>query len=82
MATITLNYNAHNTQVSELIEAVTSAGAAVIDTNKKVATEENETLKAYQKMFDKRKDDKYTDNEVFVFNSMRNAASILERYES
>ena len=82
MATITLNYNAHNAQINELIEAVISAEATVIDTNKKVATEENETLKAYQKMFGKRKDNKYTDNEVFVFNSMRNAASILERYES
>ena len=82
MATIALNYNAHNSQINELIEAVTSAEATIIDTNKKVATEENETLKAYQKMFGKRKDDKYTDNEVFVFNSMRNAASILERYES
>ena len=82
MATIALNYNAHNSQINELIEAVTSAEATIIDTNKKVATEENETLKAYQKMFGKRKDDKCTDNEVLAFNSMRNAASILERYES
>ena len=71
MATITLSYNAHNAQISELLKTVISAGTTVIDTNKKVATEENETLKAYQKMFGKRKNDKYTDNEVFVFNSMR-----------
>jgi len=81
MATITLHYNARSPRINELIEAVISAGAKVIDTSKEVSTKENETLQAYQKMFGKRKDDKYTDNEVFVFNSMRNAASILERYE-
>ena len=81
MATITLHYNAQSSRINELIKDVISAGAKVIDTSKEVSTKENETLQAYQKMFGKRKDDKYTDNEVFVFNSMRNAASILERYE-
>ena len=81
MATITFNYNAHNSQINQLIEAIVSAGAKVVDTKKTVSAKKNETLKTYQKMFGKRKDDKYTDNEIFVFNSMRNIASVLERYE-
>jgi hypothetical protein len=81
MATITLNYNARNSQINKLIEAILTAGAKIAEPQKTVSIEKNETLKAYQKMFGKRKDNKYTDNEIFVFNSMRNVAPILERYE-
>ena len=75
MATLTLKYNPRNSQINSLIEAIVSAGAQIVD------TKETETLKAYQQMFGKRKNDEYTDNEVFVFNSMRGLAPILERYE-
>ena len=34
----------------------------------------------YNQVFGKKK--VYTDNEVFVFNAMRNAQKILERYEN
>ncbi|MDR2234193.1 MAG: hypothetical protein LBE56_13860 [Tannerella sp.] len=43
--------------------------------------QKEEALDIYQKMFGKRKKNKYTDNEIFVYNAQRNLAKIMERYE-
>ena len=40
----------------------------------------NSVEKQYSQIFGKKK--VYTDNEIFVFNAMRNAQKILERYEN
>ena len=40
----------------------------------------DEVLAAYQKMFGKRKDNKYTDSEIFIFNSKLNAAQTFAKY--
>ena len=40
----------------------------------------NSIEKQYNQIFGKK--DVYTDNEIFVFNAMRNAQKILERYEN
>ena len=39
----------------------------------------NSVEKQYNQIFGKK--DIYTDNEIFVFNAIRNAQKILERYE-
>jgi len=40
----------------------------------------HDVLNAYQKMFGKRKDNKYTENEVFIFNSKLNASKTFAKY--
>ena len=80
MATITLNYDAHNSLINTLIEAIIKAGAEVSEPQEKALSEKEEVLAAYQKMFGKRKDNKYTDNEIFIFNSKLNAARTFAKY--
>jgi hypothetical protein len=58
-----------------------AAGANIVENQEKAASEKDEVLAAYQKMFGKRKNNKYTDNEIFVFNAQRNLAKILARNE-
>jgi len=54
---------------------------ATLDTKKMEALIENEdVLKLYQKMFGKRKDNKYTENEIFLFNSKLNASKSFAKY--
>ena len=81
MATITLTYNARNTLIKQLIGAMLTAGAKIVGNKEKTAPEGDKILSEYQKLFGKREDNKYTDNEIFVYNSQRNLAQILERYE-
>ena len=81
MATITFTYDAHNSLIKQLIDVMLTAGAKIVESQEKNVSEKDEVLVAYQKMFGKRKNNKYTDNEIFVFNSQRNLAKILERYE-
>jgi len=81
MATITLKYNARNVLIRQMIENILRSGAKIVEPKKEITSEKDEVLKAYQKMFGIRKDNKYTDNEIFVYNSQRNLVQILERYE-
>ena len=41
---------------------------------------EKDLLGAYQKMFGERKENKYTENEIFIFNSKLNAAKSFAKY--
>jgi len=41
---------------------------------------EKDILGAYQKIFGKRKDNEYTENEIFIFNSKLNAAKSFAKY--
>jgi len=52
------------------------------ETQKRVKTliEDEGVLKLYQKMFGKRKDNKYTENEIFLFNSKLNASKSFAKY--
>ncbi|MDR0230862.1 MAG: hypothetical protein LBI82_01940 [Dysgonamonadaceae bacterium] len=52
------------------------------DTKKQVKTliENEDVLKLYQKMFGKREDNKYTENEIFLFNSKLNASKSFAKY--
>ena len=82
MATLTLQYDARNSLLNTLVNAMLQAGAKVVEPKKeKILSGNEDVLSAYEKMFGKRKDNKYTDNEIFVFNSMRNIQPILERHE-
>jgi hypothetical protein len=47
---------------------------------KRVVSPENTVKKRYESMFGKK--DTYTDNEIFVFNSMRNVLRILDHDEN
>ena len=71
MATITLEYNARNQMLKQIITLAIMAGA------KPVGIVTDSIAKQYERMFGKKKE--YTDNEIFVFNSMRNVQQILER---
>jgi hypothetical protein len=80
MTTITLKYDARSSLMKHLVDAMLIAGAQVVEMPKKTIVTKNETLEGYQKMFGKRKNNKYTDNEIFVYNSQRNLSKILEKY--
>jgi hypothetical protein len=81
MATVTLTYDARNTLIRQLIDVMLTAGAKIVGTQEKTTSEKGEILTEYQRMFGKRKNNKYTYNEIFVYNSQRNLAKILEHYE-
>jgi len=81
MATLTLNYNAHSSMSNQMIDTILRTGATIVEPKNERVTDNNEVLKAYQKMFGKRKDNKYSDNEIFVFNSQRSLVQLLEHYE-
>jgi len=81
MATLTLNYNARNSLANQMANTTLCTCAKVVAPKREHVTDNKEVLKAYQKMFGKRNDNKYSDNEIFVFNSQRNLSQILERYE-
>jgi len=78
MTTITLQYDGRNSIFSYLVGAFLQAGAKLIE--KKEVHPQNEVLEGYQKLFGKRRNNKYTDNEVFVYNSQQFLAPILEKY--
>ena len=82
MQTITLKYDAQNAQIKNILDAAVSAGAVVVAPKKQVKTviEGEDVLKLYQKMFGKRKDNKYTENEIFLFNSKLNASKSFAKY--
>ena len=83
MQTIILQYDSHNALIESILNSAILAGAKVVEPEKKPkeVSSNGDILTAYQKMFGKRKDNKYTENEIFVFNSMLNVQKILERYE-
>ena len=82
MTTLTIQYDSRNSLLKQLVEVLLTAGAQVVESPKtKAISEKNEVLEGYQRLFGKRKGNKYTDNEVFVYNSQRNLAKILEKYE-
>jgi len=80
MATITLKYNARNSVINQMIETMLRSGAKIVEPKNEKSAEKEEVLKAYQKMFGIRKDNKYTDNEIFVFNSKLNASRTFAKY--
>ena len=80
MQTLVLQYDANNTLIKSILNSAILAGAKVVEPVYEVQ-EDADILTAYQRMLGKRKDDKYTDNEVFVFNSMLNMQKIIEKHE-
>ena len=78
MPTITLNYDVHNVLQNSIINSALLAGVRQVP-ERKNGFPKNDTAEQYARLFGKK--EQYTDNEVFVFNSMRNAQKILERYE-
>ena len=79
MAILTFEYNAHDPIINQMIDTLLCSGAKIIEP-KEVSAEPEEVLDAYQKMFGKRKDNKYTDNEIFIFNSKLNASRAFAKY--
>ena len=53
---------------------------AIITRKKKVVLDNEAILALYQKMFGVRKDNKYTENEIFIFNSKMNASKSFAKY--
>jgi hypothetical protein len=80
MQTLTLQYDTNNALVKSILNSAVLAGAKIVESKKEVQRDAD-VLTAYQRILGKRKDNKYTDNEIFVFNSMLNAQKILEKYE-
>jgi len=80
MATLTLQYDARSSLLNTLVDAILQAGAKIIDPQEKVLSEKEKVLLAYQEMFGKRKGNKYTENEIFIFNSKLNAANTVAKY--
>jgi hypothetical protein len=75
MEKIILEYNPHNTMAQKTLNYVLSLG--LFTEIERINTEN--VKKQYERMFGKKKD--YSDNEIFVFNSMRNVEKILQKYE-
>jgi len=82
MQTVTLQYRDDNALMASILHTAVLAGAKVVESKKeeKILTDNTDVLSAYQKMFGKRKNNKYTENEIFIFNSKLNAANILTKY--
>ena len=82
MATITLQYDDNNALMASILHTAILAGAKMIEPAEKEKTlpDDAVVLSAYQKMFGKRQDNKYTENEIFIFNSKLNAAKSFAKY--
>jgi hypothetical protein len=83
MATITLNYDAQNPLINSIIGSAILAGAKVNkatslnvkDTAQKGDFFDSPVEKQYEYFFGKKK--KYTENEIFAYNSILNVNKIL-----
>jgi len=82
MQTVTLQYREDNALMASILHTAILAGAKVIEPKKKekISLDNADVLSAYQKMFGKRKNNKYTETEIFIFNSKLNAANTLAKY--
>lgn len=80
MQTLILQYDTKNALIKSILNSAVLAGAKIVEPEEQVQ-KNTEILTAYQKILGKRKDNKYSDNEVFVFNSMLNMQKILNKYE-
>ena len=82
MQTVTLQYDTHSTLIRSIIDTAVLAGAKIIEPKKKSEnlSVNGNVLSAYQKMFGKRKGNKYTENEIFIFNSKLNASKTFAKY--
>jgi len=82
MQTVTLQYEDNNALIASILHTAVLAGAKVIDPQEKDETfpDDADVLAAYQKMFGKREDNKYTENEIFIFNSKLNAGKCFAKY--
>ena len=79
MQTLILQYEANNALIKSILNSAILAGAKVVEPEKELQGNAD-ILAAYQRILGKREDDKYTDNEVFIFNSMLNMQHILETH--
>jgi len=82
MQTITLQYKEDNALMASILHTAILAGAKMIEPKKKekILVDNDDVLDAYQKMFGKRKNNRYTENEIFIFNSKLNAANTFAKY--
>jgi len=80
MQTLTIQYDTSNALIKSILNSAVLAGAKIVEP-KKEAQGNADILAAYQRLLGKRKNNKYADNEIFVFNSMLNTQKILEKYE-
>jgi hypothetical protein len=87
MATITFNYNARNQRINSILNSAVLAGAKISKATslkvKDVKTEEDFFTQPveiqYEHFFGKKK--KYTENEVFAYNSILNVNKIVANEE-
>ena len=82
MQTVTLQYKEDNVLMASILHTAVLAGAKVIESpeNGKTVVDNADVLSAYQQMFGKRKNNEYTETEIFIFNSKLNAATTLAKY--
>jgi len=78
MQTITLQYREDNVLMASILHTAILAGAKVIE--EKTLSDNADILSAYQKMFGKRENNEYTENEIFIFNSKLNTANTFAKY--
>ncbi|GHT46951.1 hypothetical protein FACS189440_06110 [Bacteroidia bacterium] len=74
MATVTLKYDARSAIFKNILNIAVLSGATI------VSPKENERADVYQKLYGKRKNNKYTENEIFIANAKLNAAKSFEKY--
>jgi hypothetical protein len=82
MQTVILQYKTNNALIRSIIDTAVLAGAKIIEPEKKSEnlSVNDDVLNAYQIMFGKRKGNKYTENEIFIFNSKLNASKAFAKY--
>ncbi|MDR1815020.1 MAG: hypothetical protein LBR18_09280 [Tannerella sp.] len=68
--------------IKSIINTAVLAGAKVVEpkSKKEEVIVNNDVLEAYRKMFGERKNNKYTENEIFIFNSKLNASQAFAKY--
>ncbi|GHT18572.1 hypothetical protein FACS189429_5300 [Bacteroidia bacterium] len=91
MKKVTIEYNAQNAIFQYILEVALLSGARIVEEPQPAIKEterkqhaaiegSDKALKLYQTMFGKRKDNKYSEKEIFLVNSKINAAKAFEKY--
>ena len=80
MATLTLQYDARNSLLNTLVNAMLQAGAKIVEPKTKTLSQADDFDIVAQYLFGKRENGKYTEKELFLINSKINASKCFAKY--